>query len=403
MSSNNLIKNITSKDLNLSLETTKTLINSGNEEDFKELTSKAEFIFPFLRKKINDNFVKLINKENLNTIFAFSKIYCEEFESLIVNSWVKFADEDLTDELLELFEKGTDAQKTYCAGYFKHINDPLALEYLKQYSKSDNFSLKTNCARALKEFGEEETLNENFKIIANSKDEFEKLKAYEFAVAYNSEHALNFVLANCFSSPFVLNIICMILDNNDFEKLKNILDDDKIAQIFQILLENYPENLTLDTISYYQIFDFINFLNFLDNSYAKNLLYCAKEQFSEYLNNEIYIFDLDKNTKNDLKAILDLLKDFSLEKTKLEEELEEKYCTHARYELALEIIKTNKIKKYAPKIIEHILSNKLPQKTLIKALVTLKELEKLKEIDKSVLSSINDETAKLFCLSLFEN
>ena len=71
MSSSNLIKNITSKDLNLSLNTIKTLINTSNLEDFRELCEKSDFIFPFLKKRITDDFVKLINKENLNTVFEF--------------------------------------------------------------------------------------------------------------------------------------------------------------------------------------------------------------------------------------------------------------------------------------------------------------------------------------------
>ena len=49
MSSNNLIKNITSKDLNVSLQTIQTLINTENIEDFEKLCQNCDFIFPFIK------------------------------------------------------------------------------------------------------------------------------------------------------------------------------------------------------------------------------------------------------------------------------------------------------------------------------------------------------------------
>ena len=94
MPSENFIKNITSKDNSLSEATLKNLIKSANIEDFKFLCDKSDFIFPFLKEKINKNFVKLIEEKELNTVFEFSKVYSSDFEELIVLSWVKFANED---------------------------------------------------------------------------------------------------------------------------------------------------------------------------------------------------------------------------------------------------------------------------------------------------------------------
>ena len=74
MSSQNFIKNITSKDINLSKNTILQMVKSVNIEDFSELCQKSDFIFPFLKERIINDFVKLINKENLNAIFEFSKI-----------------------------------------------------------------------------------------------------------------------------------------------------------------------------------------------------------------------------------------------------------------------------------------------------------------------------------------
>ena len=118
MPSENLIKNITSKDINISKNTIKNMIKSANIADFGLLCEKADFIFPFLKDRITSDFVKLVEEQDLKTIFEFSKIYCPDFEDLIVKSWIKFASEDLTDEILALFEEGTVEQKAYCAKYF---------------------------------------------------------------------------------------------------------------------------------------------------------------------------------------------------------------------------------------------------------------------------------------------
>ena len=209
-----LIKNITSKDAKLSQNTIKNLIKSGNLEAFKKLCDGAEFIFPFLKERIIKDFVKLINEHDLSTIFEFSKIYSADFEEIVVKSWLKFANEDLTDSILELFENGSDEQKTYCASYFSHINDSLALEELKKASKSEFLPLKINSAKALYNFQDTEVLNEMMeKILSDdTTDEFEKMSAFEFIIAYNSKNSLQFALEHCFKSPFVSEIISNILD-----------------------------------------------------------------------------------------------------------------------------------------------------------------------------------------------
>ena len=62
------IKNITSKDLDLSKKTILDLITSANVENFKLLVEKEDFIFPFLKNRISKDFVNLVNKENLENI-----------------------------------------------------------------------------------------------------------------------------------------------------------------------------------------------------------------------------------------------------------------------------------------------------------------------------------------------
>ena len=88
----NLLKNITSKDVELSKNTVKALIKSADLDDYNELIKNSDFIFPFIKERIIKDFVKLINKSELDTVFKFAKIYSSDFEDLIVKSWLKYAD-----------------------------------------------------------------------------------------------------------------------------------------------------------------------------------------------------------------------------------------------------------------------------------------------------------------------
>ena len=392
MSSNNLIKNITSKDLNLSLNTIKTLINTSNLEDFGELCEKSDFIFPFLKKRITDDFVKLINKENLNTVFEFSKIYCEDFEDLIVKSWVKFACEDLTDEILELFENGTNEQKAYCASYFKYIQDPLALEYLNEFAKSDFEALMLNCAKTLSIFKDETILNEMKNVIKTQDDEFEKLSAFNFICAYNGEENIKFIVQNAFSSPFLSNILSNLMDFCGIEYLKTILGEDDLIKIFQTIIEKYPEEISIDTAYYWNFIDYINLIYSFNNQYSKNVLILAREKFKEYSTNDIYLFDFDKNTKEEIKNIAKLLNSLDLT-FKLNENYD-----NMQLSACLSVIKELKLVEYCDFLID-LLNNANEEKTAQIVLV-LKKLEKTNLINREIIENMQNENLKAFCLSL---
>lgn len=391
----NFIKNITSKDIKLSQNTVLNMIKTVSMDNFEELCKNCDFIFPFLKERIISDFVKLINKEDLKTVFEFSKIYCLDFENLIVKSWLKFADEDLTDKILELFENGTEEQKAYCAKYFQYIKDPLSLEYLNKYAYSDFEPLKVNCAQTLAEFGDKKVFDNMKNIILKTEDDFEKASAYKFLSAYSGEDAINFIAENAFENPFKTQIISDLLDFNDFDKLKN-LEQNKIIQIFSALIEGYPEDISLDTLGFYGILDFIKLINSYDNQYAKNSLILAREKFIEFFENDIYSFDLDKNTKTELCEIYNFLKSLNLDILRLSEELSE-YNTN-RYELAINVIQELKLNEYAPKLADNM--ENLSEEFIAKTAVVLKELNENNLISKSILDKIQNENIKALVGSL---
>ncbi|MBR3605341.1 MAG: hypothetical protein IKL52_04865 [Candidatus Gastranaerophilales bacterium] len=400
MPSENLIKNITSKDINLSISTIKNMLKSANIEDFSLLCEKADFIFPFLKERIIRDFVKIVEECDLKIIFEFSKIYCADFEDLIVNSWIKFASEDLTDEILALFENGVQEQKAYCAKYFSRIQDPLALEYLNKFALNDFEPLKTNCALALSAFNDVEILNKMKNVVLNSQDEFEKLNAFNFISTYGKDEQIKFVIENCFKSPFLINILSNILDFNDINYLKNILDKNVLSRILQVVIEEYPEEISLDTCYYWNLIELMKLIYSFNNQYSKNILLIAKQKFGEFSSSDIYTFDFDKNVKTEIKNILNYLNSLNLSVDEIKQELaafEDNY----RYAIALDVVREYQLNNFAIDISKLINDNKLTDEQKASSALVLKGLNSINLIDKNIIEKIENENIKALIKSYF--
>ena len=396
----NLLKNITSKDKNISRNTIQKLIKSANFEDFKYLCENSDFIFSFLKERIINDFVKLVNKNDLDVVFKFAKIYNFDFEDLIVGSWLKYADEDLTDKILDVLENGNNDEKTYAAKYFSFVKDSLALEMLYKNSNSDFLPLRVNCAKTLKEFEDVKVLNEMKNKIVNSDDEFEKVLDYVFVLAFGGEENIKFCLEHCFSSPFLVDIISNLLDFNEFSDLKKFLNSDLIARIFGVLIENYPENISLNTIIYYQIFDFMEYLYNIKSSYAINLLAIAKLNFNEYLKNETYSFDLDNDAKKELKIIVEYLNSLNFDFDNIEQELITNNFDF-KFEAALRVINDYKLFDYAKSLADIVNKSSLPLNFVALIVQVLKNLNALNLVDKQKIDNIEDKNLKAFIESCY--
>ncbi len=396
------IKNITSKNNEVFNNSILELVKSKNSTLFIKLCENADFIFPFLKEKIIKNFVKLINKEKLDNTFEFSKTYCADFEDLIVNSWLKFADEDLTDCILEIFDKGTDEQKTYAAKYFYYIKDPLALDYLKKEAFSNNEALRNNCAKTLKSFGDLECIEKMKKIASDkTKDDFEKFTAFSFISAYKDDDSINFILKEGKNSALKSAIYSNLLDNNSFDEIQKKASDDEIILLFSTIIEGYPEIIDLNTIEYYEIQKFIDHIIKIQSQYAKNSLIIAKNKFKEFINNDIYLYDLDKNLKSLLKDIFLYLDSLNLN---VEEQSEEINCYNIpeRYSLALDVIKEAKLKRCSETLASLINGQKLSLEQCAKTAQVLKELDCINLVDLTTIEKIENENIKALIKSLVQ-
>lgn len=399
MSLENFIKNITSKDENLALNTTKNLILNQETANFSKLVEKGDFIFPFLKDKIINNFVKIIKKENLKTVFEFSKIYSYDFEDLIVKSWLKFASEDLTDEILELFENGTKDQKAYCASYFSHICDNLALENLKKYSKDDFYPLKINSIKALKSFQDETILNEAKETILKSDDDFKKVDAFEILSIFQGKENLKFIVENSKNNPFIATIISYLFDYNSFFEIKNALDENQLLKIFNVFYENMPEIINLESLISYDFLDFIKTLEKIKNQYSTNLLFLTSKKFDEF-SDDIYTFDMDKNTKNELFNIKKYLNNLVFDFSSLKNELNFK-DDKQRFQIALEVIEKNNFNEFDETLANFVNNNSVENELVALICALFKKKDRLSLINKDNIEKIKDKNIKELILSYF--
>ena len=302
----------------------KHLVNDCDTELFKELVESDSFLFDFVKQNVAQRIGAQINENNYKNLIEFLKFYSPSYEDVIVSALVKYANEDLTDLMLEKFENGTDDEKTYIAKYFAKIQDPLAYEFLKKNSHSENEFLAQNCAIALGDWHDEESFNS---AIENLKDEddFERLSAVKFLVAYGDKKAVPMIVDAMKNSAMSENIAGEIPYLEDIFSLMSENFQDALL-ILNYIINALGEILPLSVVLDFELFEvFEQLINKSDDSRIAVVLINAREKFETLTENDEYIFDEDKDTKNeifDIKRLLESLNKKELEKL-LNEELKE--------------------------------------------------------------------------------
>ena len=282
------------------------IMDTADEKLFAELVEKDSFLFDFVKQNVAGRLEKATNEHNWQTLLTFLKYYSPSYEEFITSTLARYADEDLTDKMLGLLENGTNDEKTYAAKFFSYIQDPLAIEFLKKNSYTNNEYLNTNCAVTLSAMNEESSYNEALEKL-KSNDDFEKLLAVKFLTAYGKKEALQGIIDAMKNSAMAENIAGEI---PYLESIFNILEND-----FEngLLVVNYIINGLGEILGLSQVFDFELFdvLEFIETKYedsrAAVVLLNAREKFETLTENDEYLFDEDKDTRNEIQDIKKLL------------------------------------------------------------------------------------------------
>ena len=284
-----------------------SLINNSDVDLFSELVSKEDFLFDFVKQNVADRLAKVCNESNYLNLLNFLKFYSPSYEEFIVSALVRYADEDLTDKMLEIFDNGTDDEKTYCAKFFSYVQDPLAIDLLKQYAYSENTYLSANCASTLAQLGETSSYEQALEMLA-SDDEFTRLDGVKFLVSYGKTDALDEIIEAMKTSSMAENMAGDIPYLADVFSLykKNKVDGLFVANM---IINGLGEILGLAQVFDFQLYEFLEMLiNEPKDSKVAAVLVNAIDKFETLTENDEYLFDETKETKQEVLEIKNLLK-----------------------------------------------------------------------------------------------
>lgn len=282
------------------------LINTPDVELFAELVGSDDFLFDFVKQNVANRLSKVCNESNYMNLLALLKYYSPFYEDFIVSNLVKFANEDLTDKLLEIFENGTDEEKTYCAKFFAFVQDPLALEFLQKNAYSENSALSSNCASTLALLGDKTSYKQALEKL-NSDDEFTILDGVKFLVSYGDKAVVPEVISAMKKSSMAENIAGELLYlTNLFELYKQNQEDGLF--VLNSIINGLGEILGLAQIFDFRLYEFLEMLiNGHKDSKVAVVLINAVDKFDTLTENDEYLFDETKDTKqevNDIKKLL---------------------------------------------------------------------------------------------------
>ena len=375
-----LIKKLTGKNQSDYEPVARQLINIPDINLFEGLVKQDDFLFDFVKQNVAKRLQNACNASNYRNLLALMKIYSPFYEDFIVSTLAKFADEDLTDEILEIFENGTDAEKTYAAKYFSRIKDPLALELLREGAFSENESLAANCAMTLGAFDDKESYATALEKL-NSDDDFEQFSAISFLISYGDKTALDAIIDAMEKSsmaeniageiPYLVDMITLIQNKRGVIVLNNIIN-------------GLGEILPLTGVFDYNLYEVFEKLD------CPIVLLNAREKFNLLTENDEYLFDEDKNTKNEVYEIKNLLNSIPVDEKAIDKELS---AESPFVYTALELTDN-------ASAVEELLSSK-NQTLVLKSAEVLKKLGAWNETARTkALGNVSDENLKAIILAL---
>jgi len=322
---NELLKKLTGKNKNDYEAVAKHLVDDADVDLFRELVEQENFLFDFVKQNVAQRIHHACNENNYRNLLKFFKYYSPSYDDAIISTLAKYADEDLTDEILELFETGDEDEKCYCAKYFSYIQDLLAIELLRENSYTTNDSLNANCAATLGILQDEVSYDEALEKLDNE-DEFVQLEAVKFLVIYGNRDALPKIIDTMKNSTMSENIAGYI---PYLMGLPELIDNDYAGGM--LVLNNIINGLG-EILGLYEVINFNLYLIFDDiisnqqDSISAAVLLNAIDKFNILTENDEYLFDEDKLTQNEVKDIQKLLHGLNIKnlKTLAMKELDEK-------------------------------------------------------------------------------
>lgn len=310
-----LIKKLTGKNPSEYETVAKSLVDNSDKELFAKLVKQDDFLFDFIKTNVAKRIQSACTKENYLNLLNFLEYYSSSYDTMIARVLYSFSGDELLPEMKEVFLNGNDSQKAYAVKYFSFVtSERLAelLPLLRQTAKAEFEPLSMNSIEVLSALKDEVSKNEALELL-NSDDEFVQYDAIKFLVNYGAKDSLNRIIDVMRTSSLSENIAAEIPYLISFEELLE-QDFDTAVLVLCNIVNAIPEILPPSVVCDYGLYEILN--NLPLTSTSATLLMQAKDKFEELCSNEEYLFDCDKNTKDEVQTINGLLKKYNPQKLK---------------------------------------------------------------------------------------
>lgn len=292
------------------------LVDTPDIELFKKLVKQDDFLFDFVKNNVAKRIQNACNKDNYTNLLKFFDYYSPSYDTVIAEVLHQYGGMNLFDVIKDIFLNGNDNQKAYATKYLLFLPEENLQGFLpdiRKYSESEFEPLAINSIEILSKLNDEIS-KQNAIAKLSSDDEFEQYDAVKFLVTYGAKETLQKIIDVMKKSSLAENIASEIPYMVSVEEL--LKDDfDNGMLVLCNILSAIPEIVSIDAITEYnlpQLFDEL-YRNNLTSSSAL-LLRLAKDKFDSLTENEEYLFDCDKNTKDEVYEIKRVLDNININK-----------------------------------------------------------------------------------------
>ena len=302
-----LIKKLTGKNPDEYEGVAKSLVDNSDVNLFAKLVKQDDFLFDFVKNNVANRIKKAVNQDNYLNLLNFLDNYSPSYDSIIAECLYNFGGIEILPAMKEIFVNGNVEKKAYALKYFSFVPREYVEELLpliRQTAVSEFEPLSINSIEVLSKMNDEIFKTEALQKL-NSEDEFEQYNGVKYLVAFKALDALPQILQVMKKSSLSENIASEIPYLVPVEDL--IKTDDGVlvlCNIVSAIPEISPPSAVID-YNLFSIFEDL-YLNNLSSSSAV-LLRLAQEKFAELTSNDEYLYDCDKNTKDEVFAINQLL------------------------------------------------------------------------------------------------
>lgn len=304
-----LFKAITGKNPAEFEHAAQVLVNTPDIELFKKLVKQDDFLFDFIKNNVAKRIQNACNKDNYLNLMEFFDYYSPSYDTMIAEVLHQYGGLEILPVMKEIFLTGSNEKKAYAVKFFTFAPNEFLNEILPEIritAKSDFDALAANSIEVLAKFGDKISRDEAFNNL-QSKDEFEQYEAVKFLVTYGAKDTVFDIINVMKNSSLAENIACEIPYLTPIEDLLSEDFDSGIlvlCNIINAIPEIVPPSAAID----------YNLLEVFENLYYESLtsssallLRLAKDKFRELTENEEYLFDCDKNTKDEVNNLNNFL------------------------------------------------------------------------------------------------